>query len=79
MPTPDGRAAPFFAYPYGHCNDFLADIYLPSEGKSIGLRAAFTTEPKMIDGSQSVWRLPRFTCGHHWRSAEALAAILSAA
>jgi peptidoglycan/xylan/chitin deacetylase (PgdA/CDA1 family) len=74
-----GRAAPYFAYPFGHCNDYLADVYLPSEGKGVGLRAAFTTEPEVIDGSQSVWRLPRFTCGHHWRSPEALAAILSAA
>ncbi len=75
----DGRAAPFFAYPFGHCNDFLADVYLPSEGKGVGLRAAFTTEPEVIDGSQSVWRLPRFTCGHHWRSPEGLAAILDSA
>ena len=73
-----GRAAPFFAYPFGHCNDYLADVYFPGEGKSMGLRAAFTTEPKAIDASQSVWRLPRFTCGHHWRSPEALAAILDA-
>jgi len=45
----------------------------------MGLRAAFTTEPLAIDGTQSLWRLPRFTCGHHWRSPEALAAILGAA
>jgi hypothetical protein len=72
-----GRAAPFFAYPFGHVNDFLQGDYLPREGRTIGLRAAFTTEPKAIDGSESVWRLPRFTCGHHWRSPEALAAILT--
>jgi peptidoglycan/xylan/chitin deacetylase (PgdA/CDA1 family) len=71
-----GRAAPFFAYPYGHCNDYLATEYLPREGPKFGLRAAFTTEPCPIDGSQSLWRLPRYTCGHHWRSSEALAAIL---
>ena len=73
-----GRAAPFFAYPFGHVNDFLQGDYLPREGRAIGLRAAFTTEPKAIDGSESVWRLPRFTCGHHWRSPDALAAILTA-
>jgi peptidoglycan/xylan/chitin deacetylase (PgdA/CDA1 family) len=75
----DGHAAPFFAYPFGHCNDFLVDVYLPSEGKGMGLRAAFTTEPKPIDGTQSIWRLPRFTCGHHWRSPDELASILAAA
>jgi peptidoglycan/xylan/chitin deacetylase (PgdA/CDA1 family) len=71
-----GRASPFFAYPYGHCNDYLATEYLPREGRAMGLRAAFTTEPKVIDGTQNLWRLPRFTCGHHWRTPEALAAIL---
>jgi peptidoglycan/xylan/chitin deacetylase (PgdA/CDA1 family) len=73
-----GRAAPFFAYPFGHFNEFLLEEYLPREGNAMGLRAAFTTEPKIIDGSESLWRLPRFTCGHHWRSADALAKILSA-
>ena len=68
-----GRAAPFFAYPFGHVNDFLQGDDLPREGRAMGLRAAFTTEPKAIDGSESVWRQPRFTCGHHWRSPDALA------
>jgi peptidoglycan/xylan/chitin deacetylase (PgdA/CDA1 family) len=73
-----GRAAPFFAYPYGHCNDFLAVDYLPYAGRAMGLRAAFTTEARVIDGSQDVWRLPRFTCGHHWRSPDSLADLLAA-
>jgi len=73
-----GRAAPFFAYPFGHCNDYLADEYLPHDGRAMGLRAAFTTQPEVIDGAQSVWRLPRFTCGHHWRNPDELAAILTA-
>ena len=61
-----GRAAPFFAYPFGHVNDFLQGDYLPREGRAMGLRAAFTTQPKAIDGSESVWRLPG-SRGHHWR------------
>ena len=72
-----GRAAPFFAYPYGHCNDFLAADYLPHAGRAMGLRAAFTTAAQVIDGSQDVWKLPRFTCGHHWRSPNALADLLA--
>ena len=71
-----GLAAPFFAYPYGHCNDYLSEVYLPKQGRAFGLRAAFTTEPKVIDGTESVWRLPRFTSGHHWRSPEGLETIL---
>ena len=58
-----GRAAPFFAYPFGHCNYYLAYVWFPSKGKGICLSAAFTTEPKAIDASQSVWRLPRFRAG----------------
>jgi len=73
-----GRAAPFFAYPYGHCNEFLAADYLPHAGRAMGLRAAFTTAAHVIDGSQDVWKLPRFTCGHHWRSPAALADLLAA-
>ncbi len=71
------RAAPFFAYPYGHCNEFLSAHYLPQEAHAIGLRAAFTTEPKVIRGNESVWRLPRYTCGHHWRSPAELERIVS--
>ena len=73
-----GRTAPFFAYPFGQFSDFLLEDYLPRKGRAFGLRAAFTTEPRAIDGKQSVWRLPRFTCGHHWRSPAALADILTA-
>ena len=73
-----GQAAPFFAYPYGHCNEFLAGDYLPHAGRAMGLRAAFTTAAQIIDGSQDVWQLPRFTCGHHWRTPEALTALLEA-
>jgi peptidoglycan/xylan/chitin deacetylase (PgdA/CDA1 family) len=71
-----GRAAPFFAFPFGHFNRFLLDDYLPGAGRAMGLRAAFTTEPEVIHGNESLWRLPRFTCGHHWRHPEELAAIL---
>ncbi|HQR11530.1 MAG TPA: polysaccharide deacetylase family protein [Casimicrobiaceae bacterium] len=74
-----GRAAPFFAYPYGHCNEFLSADYLPGEGPDIGLRAAFTTEPRSIAGTENIWRLPRYTCGHHWRSPEELERIVAAA
>jgi hypothetical protein len=73
-----GRAAPYFAYPFGHCNEFLAKDYLPHAGRAMGLRAAFTTAAQVIDGSQDVWMLPRFTCGHHWRSPAALADLLAA-
>jgi len=72
-----GRAAPHFAYPFGHCNDFLADGYFPERGPLLGIQAAFTTEPRGLRAGDSVWRLPRLTCGHHWKTPAALIGILS--
>jgi peptidoglycan/xylan/chitin deacetylase (PgdA/CDA1 family) len=72
----NGRAAPHFAYPFGHFNRFLTDLYLPGRGAAAGLRAAFTTQPRAVNASDSVWTLPRYTCGHHWKSPEELLRIL---
>ena len=72
-----GRAAPYFAYPFGHSNDFLTADYFPQRGSAAGIRAAFTTEPREVRPDDSVWRLPRLTCGHHWKTPAALTDILS--
>jgi peptidoglycan/xylan/chitin deacetylase (PgdA/CDA1 family) len=72
------RNAPFFAYPFGQSNGFLADDYLPRNAARLRLRAAFTDEPKPVTGAESRWRLPRYICGHHWKTPEELTAILSA-
>jgi peptidoglycan/xylan/chitin deacetylase (PgdA/CDA1 family) len=71
-----GRNAPFFAYPFGQSNAFLVEEYFPRNAERLGLRAAFTDEPKPITGRESRWRLPRFICGHHWKRPEELRAIL---
>ncbi len=73
-----GRAPQFFAYPWGQVSPYLADDYLPNEVRAHALCAAFTTEPAPLDGARDRWRLPRFVCGEHWRSAEAFAALLAA-
>lgn len=65
-------ASPFFAYPFGHVNDYLVNEYFPRWGLSIGIRAAFTTQPRSILPQDSRWALPRVTCGHHWKSADEL-------
>ncbi len=70
------RSAPFFAYPFGQSNRFLAEEYLPTHAARLGLEAAFTDEPRPVTGDESRWRLPRYICGHHWKSADELAAIL---
>lgn len=71
-----GRNAPFFAYPFGQSNAFLAEDYLPRNAGRLGLRAAFTDEPRALARRDSVWRLPRFICGHHWKSPLELTALL---
>ncbi len=67
-----GRAAPYFAYPYGHANRFLAEDYLPSLGPDL-CAAALTTEPRLVDPADSPFLLPRFVCGADWRSPAELA------
>ena len=74
----NGRNAPYFAFPFGQYNGFLVEEYLPGNGERLGLRAAFTDEPKPITGRESRWCLPRYICGHHWRSPAELRAILEA-
>jgi peptidoglycan/xylan/chitin deacetylase (PgdA/CDA1 family) len=75
-------AARLFAYPFGECNDFLVDDYLPRllarEPRSAPL-AAFTTEPGYLEAGSNRWRLPRFMCGDHWKSPAGLEAILAGA
>lgn len=72
-----GRSSPYFAYPFGHLNEFLPQDYFPRRGAEIGVEAAFTTGSMPIVGSENVWSLPRLTCGHHWTSAEDLITQLS--
>jgi peptidoglycan/xylan/chitin deacetylase (PgdA/CDA1 family) len=72
-----GRAAPYFAFPYGTFNAFLTDRYLPARAHEVCLDAAFTTEPRPIVGGESVWCLPRYVSGHHWKSPQELERILA--
>jgi peptidoglycan/xylan/chitin deacetylase (PgdA/CDA1 family) len=72
-----GRATPYFAYPFGQSNAFLVDDYLPARGAP-RVRAAFGVEPRAVDPGEGPWCLPRFVCGHHWRTPAELAAILAA-
>ena len=73
-----GKSVPFFAYPFGQCNAFLTSDYLPRHGDAAGVRAAFTTEPRSVRNDDSRWRMPRLTCGHHWKTPGELIALLAA-
>ena len=70
-----GRASPYFAYPFGHANAYLAERYFPTCAGH-GIEAAFTVEPRPVDVGDNRFRIPRHVCGHDWRTPEALAAIL---
>ncbi|MEP7155232.1 MAG: polysaccharide deacetylase family protein [Betaproteobacteria bacterium] len=71
--------AQLFAYPYGHAVDFLVNEYFPQRflanpGQSVS--AAFSTDPRPITANSNRWNLPRYVCGHDWKSSDDLAAIL---
>lgn len=65
-----------FAYPYGHCNRYLRDVYLPEFALEHKVAGAFTTEAAYVDGDSNIYALPRFVCGSAWRSPTEFSAIL---
>jgi hypothetical protein len=73
-----GRAGDvLFAYPYGIAGDFLADEWLPAHGEANGVVAAFAaSDGEPVRAGISRWRIPRYVCGHHWKSPDDLAALL---
>ena len=70
------RRTRLFAYPYGECSDYLVREYLPRHHAEHRLEAAFTTEPAPIAAGADRWQLPRYVCGPHWNSPDALRALL---
>lgn len=71
-----GKSSPFFAYPFGHYNDFLISSYFPRHPAS-GVRAAFSVDPRPTAAQDSVWCLPRYVCGDDWRSSDELIQMLT--
>jgi hypothetical protein len=61
----NGRASPFFAYPFGQYNDFLIDRYFPSNRSRIGIEAAVTVDGRPLRTTDNIWTLPRFSCGYN--------------
>ncbi len=70
--------AALFAYPYGTTSDYLVNDYLPRQATSGQgfVTAAFSTEPALLTPDTNRWWIPRYVCGHHWKSGEELEAIL---
>jgi len=73
-----GRASPFFAYPFGQYNAFLVEQYFPANLSRLGLEAAVTVDGRHVRATDSVWTLPRFSCGYNWTSPEQLLGLLHA-
>lgn len=68
-----------FAFPYGVANAYLLEEYLPGQAGAGGgqfVRAAFSTEPAPVTHDTNRWWIPRYVCGHHWKSTDDLQLIL---
>lgn len=72
-----GKRPTLFAYPWGEASDYIREEYLPRFRAQHGFTAAFTTEPKPLEKTDSVWALPRLVFGRDWRSTEELEKLLS--
>ena len=74
-PNPGMR---LFAFPYGQANRYLLEEYLPQQfdGASGFVHAAFSTQPAPVARDTYRWWIPRYVCGHHWKSSGELESIL---
>lgn len=72
-----GRQPTLFAYPWGQASEYIRSEYLPRHQEKHQFRAAFTTQAKPVEKSDSVWSLPRFVFGRDWKSPEGLEALLA--
>ena len=72
------KALPFFCYPYGHVPEYLRDEYFPSHGDRLGIHAAFSTAGSAVKEGCCLWDIPRFVCGHHWKTPGEFSDLLDA-
>lgn len=68
-----------FAYPFGHISPYLLNDYLPNHGDRLGLAIAVGDGAQPVTMDSPRWNWPRYICGWHWKSPDALAAILAGA
>ena len=76
----NARIAPhhtrIFCYPFGHVSDYLRVEYLPRFGHEHHMDAAMGDGAEAVTKDSDRWNLPRYICGWHWKSPEALREIL---
>jgi len=75
----NGRGSPYFAYPFGHYNEFLVEKYFPNNRSRVGVQAAVTVDGRPLRTTDSIWTLPRFSCGYNWTSPAELLQLLRSA
>ena len=78
--TIDALIAPaktsLFAYPYGDTNAYLIEEYFPRFQTEHKMKAALTTAPNPVTKHTNRWAMPRYVCGHHWKSSDELRHLL---
>ena len=65
-----------FCYPFGHVADYLRDEYFPQFTHTHGMLAAMGDGAMPVTRDSNRWNLPRYICGWHWKTPEALRGIL---
>ncbi len=70
------RRTQIFCYPFSHVSEYLRSEYLPRFGDEHGMQAAMGDGAMPVTLQADRWNLPRYICGWHWKSPEALRAIL---
>jgi peptidoglycan/xylan/chitin deacetylase (PgdA/CDA1 family) len=71
-----GDAGRLFAYPYGQVSEFLATEHFPQQRETWG---AFGCDPHPMEAGSDPWRLPRYVCGHDWKSNDDLLRLVAGA
>jgi hypothetical protein len=72
------RRTTLFCYPFSEANEYLRCEYFPNHLDEHGMRAAFGAGAEPVTMTSDRWNLPRYICGHHWKTPEELRAILRA-
>jgi Polysaccharide deacetylase len=65
-----------FAYPFGDANEYLVHEYFPRFRHEHRMKAALTTEPAPVTKESNRWALPRYVCGHDWKTDDEFRAML---
>ncbi|MFZ1392324.1 MAG: polysaccharide deacetylase family protein [Dokdonella sp.] len=77
----EARIAPrptrIFCYPFSHVPEYVHREYLPQFGHEHGMTAAMGDGAMPVTTGADRWNLPRYICGWHWKSTEALRGILA--